>query len=90
MCKRGRLAGAVGPQQSHDLARVDGEVEVAHDHRAAVARAQPIELEQRTHAIDSQVGPYDLRVVPHRGRRSAGEEHAVIEDVDDVAHLEDE
>ena len=48
--QRGRLPRAVGAEQRHHLAVPHGERQVAHDQRAVVAHAQPVELEYRVAA----------------------------------------
>jgi hypothetical protein len=47
--QRGGLAGAVGPEQGHDLTLVDVQVEVPHDGYADVPGAHLLDLEERGH-----------------------------------------
>jgi hypothetical protein len=55
--ERGRLAGAVRPEEAEDLARPDGEVDPGDGDRAAVALDQPAGLDDRIdRGLDPRVG----------------------------------
>ena len=48
--QRGRLAGAVGPDQPEDLALVDGQVDAGHGDRPVVALDQALGADDRAHS----------------------------------------
>jgi hypothetical protein len=52
-----RLAGAVGSERGHDLARIDFQVEVVHHGRRAVARHQAAGFQYRAHGIPTVSNP---------------------------------
>ena len=54
--QRGRLAGAVGPDQGHDLAGVDGEIQLLHGGDVAVVDADALQLEDGLLALAAGSG----------------------------------
>ena len=54
--QRGRLAGAVGPDQGHDLAGVDDEVQLLHGGDVAVVDADALQLEDHFLALAARLG----------------------------------
>src|SRR5215211_2534914 len=71
--QRRRLARAVGADQAHELALVDGEVDAADGLDAAIRDVQLAELEQRAHrAAASSAAPAVPRSLPPVAAGAAG------------------
>src|SRR5204863_9205435 len=70
------LARPVAPEQCHDLAGVDRELEVADDRHALVAGVQPVDFDHGAHGVS--LSPASAAWAASLARRASSPRYAAI------------
>ena len=64
-----RLAGAVGPDEAEDLARLDRQVDAGDGERAVVALDEAVGPHDRAHSMSPLIATSSAKLVPSSARR---------------------